>query len=195
MSISGTFRVTVLVALFACVGCARTVKVAYNPGLAESPPHKCAVSLTITKEFREYRHATPAAFLVHDPFVVEFGPHLRKYAIYVAESVFGDVEVLDAGTARTDSKLLLEPKVLSSDFQPQFNAFNPTGVALSIQWVFRDPRTGKTAFTIPIHCEHIHKIGTWRAHAEATAELMKKLTDTTLLRFKQSKDLHSFLSP
>lgn len=183
-----------------CVGCTRTVKVAYNPGVVEPPIHAYPISLSLSKEFCEFQHTSPAVFMVRDTtYKVEFGPHLRTYAIHVAKSVFGDVEVLDGGSARTSSKLLLEPKALSSDLRPRLNVFVPNAGALCVQWVFRDARSGQTLLTIPVQCEYMHRPPYGQSItaglSSVTAGLMTKLTDKTLYRFRESKDLQELINP
>lgn len=179
-------------------GCASTVKLAYNPGPISDPPvHLCPVSLELSRDFCEFQHTTPGAFLVHGSFSATLGPSLREYAIYVAKSHFGDVELLDSQSPRKSSKLLLKPHVVSCDLQPAIDISSPASGALSVQWIFQDPQTRQTLFTLPIQCEYMHKPTLFAGQPLSTvaAGMMTNLTATTLYRFKQSKEIERFTGP
>ena len=94
------------------------------------------------------------------------GPALRKYAIYVAQSVFGDVQVLEGQPPRDNVKLLLVPRVaqlglpdnrfaggLLNPVPDPFGSGRCVIGAMSIQWDFNDPKTAQTLFSTRVRCE------------------------------------------
>ena len=145
--------------LAACIGCAGTVKCSYNPGVAPAPTQPCPVALRLSKEFTScvttWSSQPTGAVEWHAPM----GPALQKYATYVAQSVFGDVQVLDGQTPRSDAKLLLVPRVTSSELRSFKGVGNFSGLggtasgALGVQWDFNDPKTGQTLFSTHVQCE------------------------------------------
>ena len=187
-SIAPTLAVSVIAI---CAGCRSTpnIKFAYDAGAPPAPTQACHVSLRLTREFSEYQHVTKPVFMVHSGVAVSFGPALQKYAAYVAQSQFGEVEMLGSNPPSSDSKLLIVPSVTSSDLAPATDALSPTAAALGVQWVFQDPKTGQTLLTIPVQCEYMDPSGFWRSPSKAAVGLMMKLTTTTNDRLSASKDL------
>ena len=177
--------------LAACTGC-HTVKCSYDPGVAPAPTLPCPVALSLSKEFTNYEHVTPQVPFVADGYSVPFGPALQKYAIYVAQSVFGDVQVLDGDQPpRSDVKLLLVPRVTSSDIVPVFRGVNVVSGTLGVHWDFNDPKTGQTLCSIRIQCESSHTPTKMfdSGIPYLADELMSKLTSQTIQRFNASKDI------
>jgi hypothetical protein len=175
--------------LAACVGC-HTVTSSYDPGVASAPTLPCPVALSLSKEFTNYVHVTPQIIFVSDEYSAQFGPALQKYATYVAQSVFGDVQVLDGQPPRSDAKLLLVPQVTSSDIHPPIGNLRVTSGALGVRWDFNDPKTGQTLFSTQIQCESSYSHIRFDAHiADVVDGLMTNLTSLTIQRFKASKDI------
>jgi hypothetical protein len=182
-------RVAAAAALLGCAGCTHTLKATCNYGTPATATLRCPVSLSLSHEYSKYEHHTPGVFLVHDGFDVSFGPALCEYAIYVARSVFGDVQVLDGSTpVRSESKLLLTPRVTSSSLQPPVDS-SATG-AMGVQWTFADPKTGKVLFAMPVQCEYR---APWKLFgppiSSITTELMQELGGTTVKRFSSSREI------
>jgi hypothetical protein len=181
--------------LAACIGCAHTVKFSYDPGVAPAPTLPCPVALSLSKAFTSYEHATSLTFTtdeVHAPF----GPALQKYATYVAQSVFGDVQVLDGQPPRSEAKLLLIPRVTSLDLRQITPGSHRTASgALGVQWDFNNPKTGQTLFSMPVQCESTHRAGFFgskgpqKTLAPVAVALMTNLTSITIQRFNASKDI------
>lgn len=176
--------------LAACTGCVHLVKVSYQPGAALAPTLPCPVALNLSKEFTSYTYVTPQPGTDH--WQASLGPALQKYAIYVAQSVFGDVQVLDGQPPRSDAKLLLVPRVTSADLRMDL----PCSGALGVHWDFNDPKTGQTLFSMPLQCEYAHPFKFFsnpnRAISEVVNHLMTNLTSITIQRFDASKDLQRF---
>jgi hypothetical protein len=169
----------ILFMLAACTGWAFTTPIDYEPGPAAAPTLPCPVALSLSPEFTSYHHSVPG-WAYH----ADFGPALQKYAIFVARSVFGDVQVLDSQGSRPDAKLLLVPRVTSSDLAEH------GGVALGIQWDFKDPKTGQTLFTMHVQCETVSPgMNPLAALRRAAAGMMANLTLLTLQRFNASSGL------
>jgi hypothetical protein len=178
--------------LAVCTGC-HTVKFSYDPGMALAPTLPCPVARSLSKEFTSYEHVTPGVAFVSDQYRAPFGPSLQKYAIYVAKSVFGDVQVLDGGQPpRSDAKLMLVPRVTSSDLQPVFGNVAVASGALGVHWDFNDPKTGQTLCSIRIQCESTHQVGHWESGIPYVVDdLMTNLTSKTIQSFNASKDIQS----
>jgi hypothetical protein len=177
--------------LAVCTGC-HTVKSSYDPGLAPAPTLPCPVALSLSKEFTNYEHVTPQVPFVSDGYTAPFGPSLQKYATYVAQSVFGDVQVLNGGQPpRSEAKLLLVPRVTSSDLRPPGPGISVASGALGVHWDFNDPKTGHTLFSIRIQCESSHsKVNILDAGISYVVDgLMTNLTSMTIQRFNASKDI------
>jgi hypothetical protein len=173
-----TFTVGILAA---CTGCMQTLKFSYNPGLAPVPTLPCPVALNLNQEFTNYLQT---AGVFHAPL----GPVLQKYAIYVTQSVFGDVQVLDGQPPRNDAKLLLVPRVTSADLHPE----PPGSGAFGIHWDFNDPKTGQTLFSMQVQCEYIHPFYFFPRRPplpDVVDHLMTNLTSITIQRFNASKDI------
>lgn len=186
--------------LASCVGCAnQTLKVGYYPGAATAPTLPCPVALGLSKEFTSYQYVKPASFFLgHGAITVPFGPALKEYATYVAQSVFGDVQVLDGQSPRGDAKLLLVPRVTSSDLeQGSQNPAWPASGALGVQWDFNDPKTGQTLVSMHLQCEAkaTHSVETYSqifagmGIGDVVPVLMTNLTSITIRRFNASKDI------
>ena len=141
--------------LVACTGC-HTVVLSYDPGVARVATRSCPVALCLSQEFTNYVHVTPQVPFVADEYDVPFGPALQKYAIYVAQSVFGDVQVVQGQPARSDAKLVLVPRVTSTDIVSVRKYVPVSSGTLGVHWDFNDPKTGKTLFSIRIQCEATH---------------------------------------
>jgi hypothetical protein len=169
--------------LAAGAGWAFTTPIVYEPGPATAPTLPCPVSLSLTKEFANYQHS------VHGwAYHADFGPALQKYAGFVARSVFGNVEVLDGKSSRPDSKLLLVPRVTTSDLAEH------GGAALGIQWDFKDPKTGQTLFTMHVQCETVSPgMNPLAALRRAAAGMMTNLTTLTIQRFNASRGLQQLI--
>jgi hypothetical protein len=182
-------HVTAAVVLIHCVGCTHTIKVTYKYGPPGDATLPCPVSLSMSKEYCEYHHLTPSVFMVHDSFAVPYGPALREYAIYVAQSVFGDVQVLADNTpVRNESRILLKPKVISSSLEPPMGS--PATGALGVQWIFADTKTGQILFGMPIQCEYTAKGGLFGPSLSVVpAGLMEELGGTTIKRFSSSTEI------
>src|ERR1035441_4289625 len=143
----------------ACIGCAHTLKFSYDPGVAPAPTLPCPVALSLSKAFTSYEHATSLTY-INDEVRAPFGPALQKYATYVAQSVFGDVQVLDGQPPRSEVKLLLIPRVTSLDLRQISPGSDRTASgALGVQWDFNNPKTGQTLFSMPVQCESTHRAG------------------------------------
>lgn len=179
--------------LAVCTGC-HTVKFSYDPGVAPAPTLPCPVALSLSKEFITYTHVTPQVPFVSDQYTAPFGPALQKYAIYVAHSVFGNVQVLDGGQSPLgNAKLLLVPRVTSSDLQPPFKRVAVSSGTLGVHWDFNDPKTGQTLFSMQVQCEATHSAhdskGFDAAFPYVVDDLMTSLTSKTIQRFNASKDI------
>jgi hypothetical protein len=175
------------VALFvACTGCRHPwLNSTYNPGIAQAPTFPCSVSLSLGQEFTNNLD-TPREILA--PLV----PVLQKYAIYVAQSTFGDVQVLDGQPQRSDVKLLLVPHVTSAMIQSE----PPGSGAIGIHWNFKDPKTGQTLFSTQVQCEYVHPIRFFPGPvplSDVVDHMMTNLTSITIQRFDASKDLQRFI--
>jgi hypothetical protein len=180
--------------LTACMGCVDlttvyNLEVNYEPGAAPAPTLPCPVALSLSKEFTSYEHVSGGV----DRWRAPFGPALRKYAIYVAQSVFGDIQVLEGQPPRGDVKLLLVPRVTSSDLQ----SFEIASGALGVQWDFNDPKTGQTLFTMHVQCETTRSYQDVQKSIDmgrygliyVTGDLMTQLTSMTLQRVNAAKEL------
>ncbi len=175
--------------LAACLGC-HTVTSSYNPGVAAAPTMPCPVALSLSKEFTSYEHVTPQVVFVSDQYRAQFGPALQKYATYVAQSVFGDVQVLDSQPPRSDVKLLLVPQVTSSDIHPPIGNLRVTSGALGVRWDFKDPKTGQTLFSTQVQCESSYSHIRFDAHVSDVVDgLMTNVTAITIQRFNASKEI------
>jgi hypothetical protein len=172
----------ILFMLAVCTGWAFTIPIAYEPGPAAAPTLPCPVVLSLSQEFAGYHHS------VHGwAYHADFGPALQKYASFVARSVFGDVQVLDNQGSRSDARLLLVPRVTSSDLAEH------GGAALGIQWDFKDPKTGQTIFTMHVQCETVSPgMNPLAALRRAASGMMTNLTSLTLQRFNASRGLQQF---
>jgi len=182
--------------LASCVGCfpTHTLEFSFQPGVVPAPTLPCPVALSLSTEFTNYDHVTPARVNSYG-YKVPFGPALQKYAVHVAQSVFGDVQVLDGQPPRSDAKLLLVPRVTSSDLQASAVKRVPSSGALGVQWDFNDPKTGTNLFSLHIQCESEHSVDSFSqlmngANLTDVSEgLMTKLTSLTIQRFNASKDV------
>jgi hypothetical protein len=178
---------SVIAVLTACAGCAHSVKFAYQPGAPTVPAYPCRVSLRMGREFTQYQHVTPAVVLVHQKFVIPYGPALENYATYVARSQFGDVQVVDETTQPSrESKLLVVPRVMDSAFSPGLGLDSPPSAALAIEWKFEDPKTGQPLLTIPVQYEYVSK-SAFQTHV--IEKLMPGLTALTTNRLATSEEL------
>jgi hypothetical protein len=169
--------------LAACSGCMMALKFTYNPGVPPAPTLRCPVALELNKEF------TDNLYISRSIFKAQFGPALQKYAIYVAQSEFGDVQVLNGQPPRSDVKLLLVPRVASIDLQVE-----PPGAGdMGVIWDFKDPKTGQTLLSMRVQCEftqpHFFTINALHRMNYVVDGLMTNLTSTTIQRFDASKDL------
>jgi hypothetical protein len=165
--------------LAASTGWAFTIPIVFETGQAPAPTLPCPVALSLSQEFLGYHHSV-SGWAYH----ADFGPALQKYASFVARSVFGDVQVLDSQGSRPDAKLLLVPRVTSSDLAER------GGVALGIQWDFKDPKTGQTVFTMHVQCETVSPgMNPLAALRRAGAAEMTNLTSLTIQRFNASHGL------
>jgi hypothetical protein len=182
-----------VVLLFHCTGCSHTLSASCKYGSPCVATLPCPVSLSLSKEYCEYQHRTPGVIMVQHEFEVSYGPALREYAIYVARSVFGDVQVLDGdSTPRNESTILLKPKVISSNLQPPIGGLDSATGALGVQWSFLDPKTGQLLFGMPIQCEYRAKYSLWgnnRSMSTVADALMEELGSTTIQRFSTSKEV------
>lgn len=165
--------------LAACTGWAFTVPIIYETGSTAAPTLPCPVALSLSQEFASYQHS------VHGwNYHADFGPALQKYASFVARSVFGDAQVLDSQSSRPEARLLLVPRVTSSDLAEH------GGVALGIQWDFKDPKTGQTLFTMHVQCETVSPgMNPLAALRRAAGGNMTNLTSLTIQRFNASRGL------
>src|ERR1017187_4591403 len=125
--------------LAACIGC-KTVNVPYDPGVALAPTLPCPVALSLSKEFTSYEGVNSDKILAGEVIHAPFGPALQKYATYVAQSVFGDVQVLDGQPPRSDAKLILVPRVMGSRLEPPVGNVRITTGDLGVHWDFNDPK-------------------------------------------------------
>jgi hypothetical protein len=118
---------------------------------------------------------------------------LQKYATYVAQAVFGSVQVLDGQPARGDIKLVLVPQVTSADVRPAEVGVTVSSGALGVRWEFNDPKTGQTLFSTQIQCESSHTVHDSKHFDSALPYvvdgLMTNLTSMTIQRFNASKDI------
>jgi hypothetical protein len=122
-----------------------------------------------------------------------FGPALRKYAIYVAQSVFGDVQILDGQSALRNAKILLVPRVTNSDLEGPFGYVYACSGNLGVRWDFIDPKSGEKMFSIGIQSEASQPIKTAfdvkQSLSDVTVSLMTNLTAKTIQRFNASKNI------
>jgi hypothetical protein len=175
--------------LAACTGC-KTVESSYNPGAASAPTLPCPVALSLSKEFTSYECVNSQVVLVGEVIHAPLGPSLQKYATYVAQSVFGDVQVLDSQPPRSDVKLLLVPRVTGSRLNPPAGNVRVTTGDLGVHWDFNDPKTGKTLYSTQIESEFAYPHIRFDAHfADVVDGLMTNLTSVTIQRFNASKDV------
>ena len=185
--------------LAACTGCVYMIMVncSYQPGVASAPTLPCSVALSLSKEFTSYELFKPKVALCSDGYRVPLGPALQTYATYVAQSVFGDVQVLDSGQPpRSDAKLLLIPRVTLSEFRPIGpGSGGAASGSLSVQWDLNDPKTGQTMFSMHAQCEFVHPTGLIerksfeKVLSAVSAGLMTNLTSVTIQRFNASKEI------
>jgi hypothetical protein len=171
--------------LAACTGCMMALKFSFNPGPPPAPTLRCPVALEMSKEFANN------LYLSRSVFKAPFGPALQKYAIFVAQSVFGDVQVLDGQPPRSDVKLLLVPRVASINLQVE-----PPGAGdMAVVWDFKDPKTGQTLLGMRLQCEftqpHVFTMNALHRMNYVVDGLMTNLTSITIQRFNASKDLQS----
>jgi hypothetical protein len=175
--------------LAACTGC-KTVEVSYDPGVASPPTLPCPVELSLSNEFTNYVGGNSDVILAGEKVHASYGPALQKYAIYVAQSVFGDVQVLDGQPPRSDAKLLLVPRVTGSRLEPPVGNVRITTGDLGVHWDFNDPKTGQTLFSTQIQSEFAYSHIRFSAHFPDVIDgLMTNLTSLTIQRFKASKDI------
>ena len=149
--------------------------------MAPAPTLPCPVALNLSQEFTNNLQ-TPGAILV--PLV----PVLQKYAIYAAQSAFGDVQVLNGQPPRSDAKLLLVPHVTSASIVSE----PPGSGAFGVHWNFNDPKTGQTLFSMQVQCEYVHPmyfIPRPIPLSDVVYDLMTNLTSITIQRFNASKDI------
>jgi hypothetical protein len=183
------FVITVCI-LSTCVGCRtpRTLEFTYNPSVPQAPTLRCPVALELSPEFANYQYSLGL-------YQAPFGPALQKYATYVAQSEFGDVQVLDGQTPLSDVKLLLVPRVASLVIQTDV----PGSGAIGVNWDFKDPKTRQTLYSMHVQCEcqdpnilHLNPFDTdfnFRHFNYLVNGLMTNLTAITIQRFDASKDL------
>ncbi len=175
--------------LAACIGC-KTVESSYNPGVASTPTLPCPVALSLSKEFTDYVGGNSDVILAGEKVHASYGPALQKYATYVAQSVFGDVQMLDGQPPRSDVKLLLVPRVTSSRLEPPVGNVRITSGDLGVHWDFNDPKTGQTLFSTQIQSEFAYSHIRFDAHfADVVNGLMTNLTSLTIQRFNASKEI------
>jgi hypothetical protein len=175
--------------LATCIGC-KTVEVSYDPGVAPAPTLPCPVALSLSKEFTTYEGVNSDKVLAGEVVHAPFGPALQKYATYVAQSVFGDVQVLDGQPLRSDAKLLLVPRVTNSRLEPPVGNVRITAGNLGVHWDFNDPKTGQTLFSMLIESESSQSHIRFDARFSAVCEgLMTNLTSLTIQRFNASKEI------
>ena len=178
-----------LAALTAGIGCAHTVKYTYQPGAPAAAASPCRVTLRMSKDFTHYQHITPAVVLVHQKFIIPYGPALQDYATYVARSQFGDVQVVDETTPPArESKLLVVPRVMDSSFSPAIDILSQSSAALAIEWKFEDPTTGQPLLTLPVQYEYFTK-SAFRTPTHVVEKLMPGLTALTTNRLAASEEL------
>jgi hypothetical protein len=175
--------------LAACTGC-KTVRVSYDPGVAPAPSFPCPVALSLSKEFTNYECVNSQVVLVGEVIHAPLGSALQKYAIYAAQSVFGNVQVLDGQPPRGDVKLLLVPRVTNSRIEPPVVNVRITTGELGVHWDFNDPKTGQTLFSTQVQCEASQSHIKFDARiSEVCDSLMTNLTALTVHRFNASKEI------
>jgi hypothetical protein len=175
--------------LTACLGC-KTVTASYDPGVPSVPTLPCPVALSLSKEFTSYVCVNSEVVGTGEVIKVPFGPDLQKYAKYVAQSVFGDVQVLDGEPPRGEAKLLLVPRVTSSRLAPPVGRVRVTAGDLGVHWDFNDPKTAQTLFSMQLQSEFsLGHIFMDARFPEVCDGLMTNLTAITLKRFNSSKEL------
>src|ERR1039457_696947 len=102
---------TVCILAAFCTSCAtHNVPISYDPGITTTPSLPCSVVLRLSKEFVNYEHVNPSD-ISNDEFRAPYGPAFQKYAIYVAQSVFGDVQVFESQPPNNTTKLLIVPRI------------------------------------------------------------------------------------
>jgi len=175
-------------------GCVDRIKFSYQPGVAPAATLPSSVGLVLSKEFKNYEHLTPLS-LNTDEMHSLFGPALQQYSTYVAQSIFGNVQILDDQSPRNDVKLLLVPKVTSSDLRPVTPGSQWTASgSLGVEWDFNDPKTNEKLFSMHIQSEATHTGGVFSRRPEqilphVVESLFTNLTSTTIQRFNNSKDI------
>jgi hypothetical protein len=175
--------------LAACTGC-KTVKVSYDPGVASAPTLPCPVALSLSKEFTSYECVNSQIVLVGEVIHAPLGSGLQKYATYVTQSVFGEVQVLDGQPPRNDVKFVLVPRVTNSRLEPPVGNVRITTGELGVTWDFNDPKTGQTLFSTQIQCESSQSHIKFDARfSEVCDGLMTNLTALTIQRFNTSKEI------
>ena len=166
--------------LVACTGCT-TVQVSYDPGAVPAPSRPCPVAISLSKEFTSYECVNSQVVLVGEVIHAPLGSSLQKYATYVAQSVFGQVQVLDGQPPGGDVKFILVPRVT--------NVRITTG-ELGVHWDFNDPKTGQTLYSTQIQCESSQSHIKFDARiSEVCDGLMTNLTAMTIQRFNASKEI------
>ena len=166
--------------------------IAYNPDAPSAATLPCPVALSLSREFTNYVHVTPQVPFVRDQYSAPFGPALQNYAVYVAQSVFGDVQVLEGQPPRKDAVLLLVPSVSGSALTPAFSRVAVASGTLGVHWDVEDPKTGKVLCSVGAQSEASHptKGGGFLQHfPEVVHDLMTNLTAVTIQRFNASKDI------
>jgi hypothetical protein len=175
--------------LFAGTGCT-TVQVTYDPGVVPAPSRPCPVAISLSKEFTSYECVNSQVVLVGEVIHAPLGAALEKYATYVAQSVFGDVQVLDGQPPRDGVKFVLVPRVTNSRVEPPVGNVRVSTGELGVHWDFNDPKTGQTLYSTQIQCESSQSHIKFDARiSEVCDGLMTNLTALTLQRFNASKDI------
>ena len=175
--------------LVAATGCT-TVHISYNPGMPTAPTRPCPVALSLSKEFIGYECVNSQIVAVGEVIHAPFGPALQKYANYVAQSVFGNVQVLDGQPPRNDVKFVLVPRATDSRLEPPVGNVRISTGELGVHWDFNDPKTGQTLYSTQIQSESSQSHIKFDARlSEVCDGLMSNLTDATIKRFNASKEI------
>jgi hypothetical protein len=162
--------------------------------VASAPTLPCPVALCLRTNFTTYEAVSGGGGQVVK-WHAQLGPALEKYAVYVAKSVFGDVQVVTAPPITNNAKLMLVVQVTSSDFQVYSGSVATLGWggtamgALTVEWNFNDPNTGQKLFSTRIRGEASHGTGFHPPFLHVVDDLMVNLTAKTIQHLDHSSDV------